>query len=132
MTWKRKTATAASALLFAAGGMLVTAPPSAAALSCPVNRLCIYDKPNFGGNRIASGSTNACFSLRDFEFTFGTIVSYDNNLSVDAIVWRYMGFGTPKPYQAARTLVAGKFSSNIGVPGLGGDADKVCMGSARP
>jgi hypothetical protein len=126
------TATAASALLFAAGGMLATASPAAADGPCPANRLCIYDAPDFGGDRIASGSTNACFALRSFEFRFGSIVSYDNNLSVDAVVWRYAGFGTPQPYEAVRTLVADKFSSNIGVPGLGGDADKVCMGNARP
>ncbi|GAA3668207.1 hypothetical protein GCM10022224_035540 [Nonomuraea antimicrobica] len=123
MTWKRKAAAAASALLFAAGGMLVTASPAVADGPCPANRICIWDQPNFKGNRVLSGSTNSCF--RSHSFPFSSIVSYDNNLSVDAIVWHYNGV----EYKAARTLVAGKFSSNIGDPDLAFHyRDQVCMG----
>ncbi|WP_329084933.1 MULTISPECIES: peptidase inhibitor family I36 protein [unclassified Streptosporangium] len=130
MTWTKKTAAAASALLVAVGGMLVTASPAAAALSCPVNRLCIYDRASFGGERIASASTNACFTMEEFK-TFEHIVSYRNNLSVNAIVWHvdFNSWG----YVKARTLVAGGFSSDIGDDGLGAmSMDKVCMGNASP
>ncbi|MEV6149731.1 peptidase inhibitor family I36 protein [Nonomuraea sp. NPDC052129] len=110
------------------GGMLVTASPAAADGPCPANRLCIWDKPNFEGNRIITGSTNACFEPQDFRF--GAIVSYDNNLPVDGLVWRHVDWGR---YTVIRTLVVGKFSSNIGDPNLGlASYDKVCMGSARP
>jgi hypothetical protein len=127
VTWKRKTAIAASALLLAAGGTLATASPAAADGPCPKNRLCIWDDNDFRGQRIASGSTNACFTMGDFSFV--VIVSYDNNLPVDAIVWHRVG----NRYDAARTLVANGFSSRIGDPGLGlGHMDKVCMGNARP
>ncbi|WP_329084987.1 peptidase inhibitor family I36 protein [Streptosporangium sp. NBC_01469] len=130
MTWTKKAATAASALLFAAGGMLVTASPAAADGPCPANRLCIWDQPGFGGDRIISGSTNACFTLR-FHGPFDVIQSYDNNLSVNAIVW-HTGAATGNWYEA-RTLVKGGFSSNIGVSGLGaGYSSKLCMGNASP
>ncbi|MEE1809072.1 peptidase inhibitor family I36 protein [Streptomyces sp. BE133] len=129
MTWKNRTATAASALLLAAGGMLASASPAAADGPCPANRLCVYDQSSFAGNRIASASTNSCFFPQDF--TFGSIVSYDNNLSVDAKVWHY--YANTNSYSVARTLVAGGFSSNIGIPDLGvAYGDLVCMGNARP
>ncbi|MFE4536434.1 peptidase inhibitor family I36 protein [Streptomyces scopuliridis] len=129
MSWKKRTASTASVMLLAAGGMMATASPAAADGPCPANRICVYDATNFGGNRIASGSTNSCFFPQDF--TFGTIVSYDSNLSVDAKVWHY--YADVGVYKAARTLVAGGFSSNIGVPNLGAAyGDLVCMGNARP
>ncbi|QIQ02219.1 peptidase inhibitor family I36 protein [Streptomyces liangshanensis] len=127
-TWRKRAGVAASALLFAAGGMLATASPAAADGPCPANRLCIYDQPNFSGNRILSASTNACFLMRSFDF--GTIVSYDNNLPVDARVWTAVSEG---PYLNARTLPAGGFSSNVSQIGLGVYLfDEVCMGNARP
>ncbi|MFJ8001428.1 peptidase inhibitor family I36 protein [Streptomyces sp. NPDC096310] len=128
MKWKT-IAAFASTLFCVAGGMLATAAPAAADGPCPANRICIYDEINFRGNRILSGSTNACFSPQDFAFTFGTIVSYDNNLPVNATVWGIYIDG----YHADRTLVSGGFSSNIGIANLGGyPLDKVCMGAARP
>ncbi|MGW2512095.1 peptidase inhibitor family I36 protein [Streptomyces scopuliridis] len=131
VTREKRSATVASALLLVAGGMLATASPAAADGPCPANRICVYDEPGFGGNRIASGSTNACFYPQDFAFTFASIVSYDNNLSVDAQVWHY--YANDGGYLPARTLVAKKFSSNIGVANLGAyPGDMVCMGNARP
>ncbi|WP_329074365.1 peptidase inhibitor family I36 protein [Streptomyces niveus] len=128
VTWKKRTGTAASALFLVAGGMLATAAPAAADGPCPANRICIYDQPNFGGNRITSGSTNACFYPQSF--TFGRIASYDSNLSVDAIVWHNY---YSNQYDKARTLVANRFSSDIGDPDLGtSQLDLVCMGDARP
>ncbi|WP_329428865.1 peptidase inhibitor family I36 protein [Streptosporangium sp. NBC_01495] len=131
VTWTKKAATAASALLFAMGGMSVTASPAAADGPCPAKRLCIYDLINFEGNRIASGSTNACFEIDDFAFD-REIRSYDNNLSVDAAVWHrsvYTGLWTKE-----RTLVANKFSSDIARFNVGGTRNaQVCMGpSAYP
>ncbi|MEV5672856.1 peptidase inhibitor family I36 protein [[Kitasatospora] papulosa] len=129
MTWKKRIAGTASVMLLAAGGMMATASPAAADGPCPANRLCIYDGANFTGNRIASGSTNSCFFPQDF--TFDAIVSYDNNLPVDAKVYHY--YADIDAYTVARTLVSGGFSSNIGVANLGGAfGDLVCMGSARP
>ncbi|MFI5754350.1 peptidase inhibitor family I36 protein [Streptomyces sp. NPDC051569] len=129
MAWKKRIASTASVMLLAAGGMMATASPAAADGPCPASRICVYDKDGFTGNRIASASTNSCFFPQDF--TFGTIVSYDNNLSVDAKVWHY--YANIGAYQLARTLVAGGFSSNIGVPDLGAAyGDLVCMGNARP
>jgi hypothetical protein len=114
-----------------AGRRRGTASPAAADGPCAANRLCIYDLSHFRGNKIVSGSTNACFEIGDFTFE-REITSYDNNLPVDAIVWhrsQYTGAWTRE-----RTLVKGGFSTDINVFQLGLTPNaQVCMGpTARP
>ncbi|WP_079033367.1 peptidase inhibitor family I36 protein, partial [Streptomyces avermitilis] len=126
MMWKRIFATSAATLTLLGGSMLATAAPAQADGTCPSNALCIWDSTSFGGLRILTRSTNTCFNMGKFDF--GYIRSYDNNLSVNGYVHNYAGSGV---WYQARTLPAGGFSSDIGVPGLGGLAeDWVCMGSA--
>ncbi|MFE3604143.1 peptidase inhibitor family I36 protein [Streptomyces sp. NPDC059142] len=128
MEWKKKSAAILTALGIAAGGMVMAATPAAAVADCPAARLCIYDETNFGGDRIVSASTNACFTPWN-TVRFGYIRSYVSNSSVTAKVWhKNSGSG----YTAVRTLPAGGFSSDIGTPVGGGEHDKVCMGNATP
>lgn len=125
MEWKKKSASVLSVLAIAGAGMMASAPTATAAPGdCPAARLCIYDAVNFGGDRIISASTNACFSPWD-TFVFGSINSYVNNGPVTARVFN--GAGT-----LIRTMPAGGFSSDIGTPVGGGSSDSVCLGNARP
>ncbi|MEU6406218.1 peptidase inhibitor family I36 protein [Streptomyces sp. NPDC046985] len=110
-----------------AGGVLATAPSAGAAGGCPSSRLCVWDGTNFTGHRILSASTNSCFYTG--AFTFGYIRSYSNNLPVDATVWQRDDI--EGDWYEVRTLVAGKFSSDIGIYGLGAGG-AVCEGSQTP
>ncbi|MFE1292618.1 peptidase inhibitor family I36 protein [Streptomyces sp. NPDC058751] len=127
MNWKRLFSTAAATVTLVGGGMLATAAPAQADGNCPSNAACLWDATGFHGQRILTRSTNTCFAMG--QFNFGDIRSYDNNLSVDGHLWSFDDNGE---WGHHRTFVAGGFSSNIGVPGLGGqDPAWICMGSAN-
>ncbi|MER6917130.1 peptidase inhibitor family I36 protein [Streptomyces sp. NPDC000594] len=128
MNWKQRSAAVFSALALAGTGMAVSVTPAAAAGGCPAARLCIWDGPNFTGDRIASASTNACFRPYGHA-AFAHIRSYSNNLPVTARVWEP---NSPTTWSVTRTLPAGGFSSDIGNPVGAGPDDYVCMGSAQP
>lgn len=123
MSWRQKTAIGVSACALLAGGLLATAAPASAVGGCASGYLCVYDRINFGGEKIVSASTNACFDL--FEFEFGSVNSYVNNLPVNAYLWE---FDTGTGWSKVRTLVAGGFSSSIPA----NTAWSVCMGNAQP
>lgn len=130
MNWKAKTATALSAVAIAVGGGLATAPHAAAAGDCASGYLCVWDGANFTGHRIATASTRSCFDILAFSgepHNFNYIVSYSSDLPVNAVVWDRTGSG----WVSARTLVAGGFSSNIGISGLG-IIGAVCEGGQVP
>ncbi|MFG3407150.1 peptidase inhibitor family I36 protein [Streptomyces sp. NPDC048142] len=124
MSWRQNTAIGVSALALLAGVSLATATPASAVGGCASRYLCVYDRTQFGGEKIVSASTNACFNLFEF-LDFGSVNSYVNNLPVNAYLWE---FDTGTGWSKARTLVAGKFSSSIPV----NTAWSVCMGNARP
>ena len=128
MKWKARTATALSAIALTVGGVLATAAPQAEAVSgCNSGTLCIWDGTNFTGHEITSRSTQWCYDILNFP-DFGSIKSYKSNLPVNALVWDYT-YGSG--WHVSRTLVAGGFSSNIGVPNLG-VIGAVCTGGATP
>ncbi|WP_329014063.1 peptidase inhibitor family I36 protein [Streptomyces sp. NBC_00690] len=125
MSWKKQAATLASAFILAGAGILVSGPPAAAASNCPSNSLCFYDSINFGGDRIATGSLYACRYMTDFS-SFGHVRSYDNNLNVDGMLWRWDGNGD---YEEYRGFPAGGSSSNLGSGIYGaGQMDQFCTG----
>ncbi|MET8927312.1 peptidase inhibitor family I36 protein [[Kitasatospora] papulosa] len=124
MSWRQKTAIGVSTLALLAGSALAIAAPASATGGCASGYLCVYDRIQFGGEKIVSASTNACFDLFEF-LDFGSVNSYVNNLPVNAYLWE---FDTGTGWSKARTLVAGGFSTSIPV----NTAMSVCMGSARP
>ncbi|GAB3992985.1 hypothetical protein GCM10029992_03460 [Glycomyces albus] len=127
MNLKRTLTSVICALGLAGGAVLATAAPAQADGPCPSGALCVYDRDDFGGDRILTRSTNSCFRVGAVSDSFAEINSYDSNLSVNAYVWDYKGSGL---YRVERTLVAGGFTSDIGLDGLGNAPDWICMGNA--
>ncbi|WP_055589329.1 peptidase inhibitor family I36 protein [Streptacidiphilus griseoplanus] len=116
-----------------AGAVLAANPaPASAAVGtggCPASTLCVWDGDGFTGFEIKSTSTNSCYLIQSASPGFSSVVSYVNNLPVDAYVWDTNDYNI---WYKHRTLVSGGFSSNIGVTNLGYPFGTVCEQSQNP
>ncbi|MFJ5709541.1 MULTISPECIES: hypothetical protein [unclassified Streptomyces] len=127
MGTKRRLGTAVLATGLALAGMTATAPTAAAA-TCPADRLCLSEYYDLNTIHATIASTKACVSiagLGPYDFEFG-IASYRNNLPVKAAVYSKMSYG----YKYDGTIQPGGASSNtygnFGLSGL------ICTGGATP
>ncbi|MEU9032582.1 peptidase inhibitor family I36 protein [Streptomyces sp. NPDC048383] len=109
MTWYRKMALSAGALVMATGGLAATASPAAAVGGCPAGKLCLYAGTNYTNMKLSTGSIDSCWDLPNYGLT--SVKSYVNNMSVKATIWDRASNGE---YYLDGTISPKRFSSNAG------------------
>ncbi|MEV8485897.1 peptidase inhibitor family I36 protein [Streptomyces sp. NPDC052095] len=129
----RSTSIALAALAAIATSALSTSP-AAAVGGCPSGKACLYSGKDFTSLRVTTASTNACYYLGDYGFTYGGVGvrSWVNNLPVKVTLWDISDLNNPSPTKA---MGAGAFSSDTSVsvdPYWYSHSDMFCMGSAKP
>ncbi|MET8413663.1 hypothetical protein ABZV34_37495 [Streptomyces sp. NPDC005195] len=126
---RKNTAALLAAVALATGGAITTATPASAAQTCPADNLCLYSSTGFNDMKMRTVQTSVCFALSTFQLIGDRhIMSYDNNLSVKAVLWHTRSLD--QSWISDGAISAGGFSSNTG--GNFNDAVVVCTGGRSP